>query len=201
MWNASLPPIVAPQWQAPHRDLPLEPHTLHLWWLTLPPDVPREVILRTYLRRYEPNLGEKPLPRTAGGKPYLDALEFNWSHSGNLAVLAVSGRAAVGVDVEILRPCPRCSAISRRFFGAALQQRVLKGGDRAFLQAWTYYEAWLKAQGIGVWQRTAAQPLEHWAASFPVGDRAIASVVVLAPTPPQCFFFRPEVVGSMNVHP
>ncbi|WJI23008.1 4'-phosphopantetheinyl transferase superfamily protein [Thermosynechococcus sp. B0] len=195
MWDFPLPPIVAPQWQAPHDNLTLYSHALHLWWLTLPPDVPREVTLRAYLRRYQPNLGEKPLPRTAGGKPYLDALEFNWSHSGNLAVLAVSGRAAVGVDAEILRPCPQRSAISRRFFGAALQQRILEGSDRSFLQAWTYYEAWLKAQGIGVWQRTAAQPLEHWAVSFPVGDRAIASVVVLTPTPLQCVFFRPEVVG------
>ncbi|HIK24382.1 MAG TPA: 4'-phosphopantetheinyl transferase superfamily protein [Thermosynechococcus sp. M46_R2017_013] len=192
MWDASLPPIVVPQWQTPHPDLTLDSQVLHLWWLTLPPDVPSEVVLRTYLRCYQPNLGEKPLPRAAGGKPYLDALEFNWSHSGGLAVLAVSGKAAVGVDVEILRPCPQRSAISRRFFGAALQQKVWKGGDRSFLQAWTYYEAWLKAQGIGVWQRTAAQPLEHWAASFPVGDRAIASVVVLTPTAPQCFFFRPE---------
>lgn len=195
MWNASLPPIVAPQWQTPPPDLTLDSHGLHLWWLRLPAAVPREVILRTYLRHYQPCLGEESLPRAAGGKPYLERLEFNWSHSGNLAVLAVSGRAAVGVDVEILRPCPHRLAISRRFFATALQQRVLKGGDRSFLQAWTYYEAWLKAQGIGVWQRTAAQPLEHWAASFPVGDRAIASVVVLAPTPPQCFFFRSEVVG------
>lgn len=195
MWDASLPPIVAPQWQAPHDNLTLCSHALHLWWLTLPPDVPREVILRAYLRRYQPNLREKPLPRTAGGKPYLDALEFNWSHSGNLAVLAVSGRAAVGVDVEILRSYPQRSAVSRRFFGAALQQRIVEGSDRSFVQAWTYYEAWLKAQGIGVWQRTAAQSLEHWAASFLVGDRAIASVVVLTPTPPQCFFFRPESMG------
>ncbi|MFN4279476.1 4'-phosphopantetheinyl transferase family protein [Thermosynechococcus sp.] len=194
MWDFPLPPIVAPQWQTPHPDVTLDSHALHLWWLTLSPNVPREVVLRTYLRCYQPNLGEEPLPRATRGKPYLDGLEFNWSHSGNLAVLAVSGRAAVGVDVEILRPCSQCSAISRRFFGAALQQRILEGGDRSFLQAWTYYEAWLKAQGIGVWQRTAAQPLEHWAASFPVGDRAIASIVVLTPTVPQCFFFRPEAM-------
>ncbi|AHB88374.1 4'-phosphopantetheinyl transferase AcpT [Thermosynechococcus sp. NK55a] len=194
MWDCPLPPIVAPQWRAPHPDLTLDSYALHLWWLTLPPDVPRGVILRAYLRRYQPHLGEKPLPRAAGGKPYLNGLEFNWSHSGQLAVLAVSGRAPVGVDVEILRLCPQRAAISRRFFGAALQQRIVEGGDRSFLQAWTYYEAWLKAQGIGVWQRAAAQPLEHWVASFPVGDRAIASVVVLTPTPPQCFFLRPEAM-------
>ncbi|URR36471.1 4'-phosphopantetheinyl transferase superfamily protein [Thermosynechococcus sp. HN-54] len=195
MWDAPLPSILSLPWQEPPLHPRLDSHTLHLWWFTLAPNVPREVTLRTYLRHYQPDLEEAPLPRTPLGKPYLQGLEFNWSHSDNLAVLAISGSAAVGVDVEILRPCPQRSAISRRFFGASLQQRVQEGGDRAFLQAWTYYEAWLKAQGVGVWQRTVAQTVKHWVASFLVGDRAIASVVVLTPTPPRCFFFRPETMG------
>jgi 4'-phosphopantetheinyl transferase len=95
------------------------------------------------------------------GKPYFgaphDTLGFNWSHSGNVALLAV-GRGpagfAVGIDVETVRPRARALELSRRFFAAA-ETDVLTGlpeDERlpAFLTLWTAKEAVLKAHGGGL---------------------------------------------------
>ncbi len=82
---------------------------------------------------------------------------FNWSHSGDTAVLAV-GRGPtgfeVGVDVETVRPRARALELSKRFFApdetATLE--ALPDADRlaGFLSLWTAKEAVLKAHGGGL---------------------------------------------------
>ena len=114
------------------------------------------VALRDVLGRY---LGRSPLFVTGPrGKPALagpgaPALQFNLSHSGALALIAVATRREVGVDVE------RCRAIehrdiARHFFSPA-EVAVLVGfpdpeGHQAFYRCWTRKEAYIKARGEGL---------------------------------------------------
>jgi 4'-phosphopantetheinyl transferase len=98
---------------------------------------------------------------TAGehGRPALaathaSALDFNWSHSGDQALIAIGRRVAPGIDVERLRPRPRALEIARRYFSAeeAAALAALPPADReaAFLALWTAKEAVLKALGRGL---------------------------------------------------
>jgi 4'-phosphopantetheinyl transferase len=94
------------------------------------------------------------------GKPALDGsaacagLEFNLSHSGDLALCAVTRARAVGVDVEAIRPDFATSEVARRFFApaevAALE--ALPPGERVagFFACWTRKEAYIKARGTGI---------------------------------------------------
>lgn len=94
------------------------------------------------------------------GKPALDGpdaragLDFNVSHSGDLALCAVTRARAVGVDVEAVRPSFATGEVARRFFApaevAALE--ALAPGERmeAFFACWTRKEAYIKARGTGI---------------------------------------------------
>jgi 4'-phosphopantetheinyl transferase len=86
-------------------------------------------------------------------------VDFNLSHSGELAVIALTDGAAVGVDVEHRQ---------RRVDHARLAARVCSPAERAhyaalpeaqradfFLRLWTRKEAFVKATGEGIWRRLA----------------------------------------------
>lgn len=120
--------------------------------------VHRRVLLRRVLAAY---LGCQPAsvvfetgPR---GKPELAAdagLSFNASTSGGVAVIAVAGGSAIGVDVERRRPVPDAEAIARRFLAAPeaewLAAQPADAHDDAFLALWTCNEAIVKASGRGL---------------------------------------------------
>jgi phosphopantetheinyl transferase len=102
--------------------------------------------------RRRPFLGYQP-----GGKPVVVSvgeLEFNLSHSHELAVYAFSMGRPVGVDVEYVRRELDCLGLARRFFPP--QERVRLEAvrpellTRAFLACWTRREALLKATGEGL---------------------------------------------------
>lgn len=91
------------------------------------------------------------------GRPRLmraTGLDFNWSHSVDLAVVAVARGIAPGVDVERLRPRPRALDLAQRFFHAdettALRALPATAQVAAFLRLWTAKEAVLKASGAGI---------------------------------------------------
>jgi 4'-phosphopantetheinyl transferase len=96
------------------------------------------------------------------GKPALvasagaSALEFNLSHSGDLALIAVSRGGPVGVDVEARNREIRHIALAERFFSpverAALRALAHDGKatTEGFFNAWTRKEAYLKATGHGI---------------------------------------------------
>ena len=89
--------------------------------------------------------------RTSQGGP---AIDFNFSDSGDLALLAVSTVGAVGVDVEQVRPQPALERITRRFFAdeerEALFALPAEHQLEAFFRIWARKEAYIKAVGTGL---------------------------------------------------
>lgn len=94
-----------------------------------------------------------------GGKPALNpgspsaGLDFNLAHSGNRATMAIAAGAAVGVDLELIRPLDDLPAIAgeimtddelRDFLALAADSRL-----EAFYGLWTRKEALLKAAATG----------------------------------------------------
>ncbi len=90
-------------------------------------------------------------PQLAGAQA--GELEFNLSHSGELALVAVARQGPLGVDVEVLRPMPDWRELAERYFTpqecAAL---TAAGADPqvGFLRCWVRKEAALKSTGIGL---------------------------------------------------
>jgi 4'-phosphopantetheinyl transferase len=94
------------------------------------------------------------------GKPFLnsrgarDAIEFNVSHSGDVALLAIARGRPVGVDVEQIRENLDPLAIAHRYFSPHEQSQLgtLEERDRyaGFFRCWTRKEAYIKARGDGL---------------------------------------------------
>src|SRR5262245_39260742 len=103
----------------------------------------------------------------ARGKPNLAAgfararLQFNVSHSGELALVALTVGRAVGVDVEWIRHDLDVEAIAERYFSArenaALATLAADARRDAFYACWTRKEAYIKAVGDGL-----ALPLDQF---------------------------------------
>jgi 4'-phosphopantetheinyl transferase len=116
--------------------------------------------LRALLGRY---LGTRPgeirFAYNAFGKPALTPefggqLQFNLSHSGDLALIASTTDAEVGVDLECIRPDADYGEIARSVFSAAEVEQLNSVPSHlyslAFLSCWTRKEASLKARGEGL---------------------------------------------------
>ncbi|NNN31057.1 4'-phosphopantetheinyl transferase superfamily protein [Streptomyces sp. S3(2020)] len=125
----------------------------------------RFVIARGTLRRILADHLDVPprelrLERGRHGKPRLvdsPGLRFNLSHSGELALVAVTRHAEVGVDVDRLRPGLAVEPFAERFFPATDVRFVAAGAgptERAerFLRLWTRKEAVVKAAGARLTQ-------------------------------------------------
>ncbi|MDP4021180.1 4'-phosphopantetheinyl transferase superfamily protein [Methylobacterium sp. NEAU 140] len=112
---------------------------------------------------------------TAGpaGKPELagaarGALHFNLSHSGRFALVGLA-RAAIGVDVEAVRPLPDALRIARGQFApdeaAALAALPRGQVEAVFFGLWTRKEAVVKALGAGL-----SLPLARFSVSLPPAE-------------------------------
>ncbi len=114
----------------------------------------------------------------SGGKPQLAseqnpfALQFNVSHSSNMALIAFGSNCRLGVDIEKMRSEVDTVALAERFF--SLRERA---GLRAlpddlrvqgFFACWTRKEAFLKATGDGF--------------SFPLADFSVTTRPDLEPS-------------------
>lgn len=91
------------------------------------------------------------------GKPALESpgpLHFNWSHAGDLAVVAITQAGDVGVDVEEIGRFADLDAVAQRVFSAVelaeYQALDSEARRRAFFNAWTRKEAFIKATGEGM---------------------------------------------------
>lgn len=97
--------------------------------------------------------GGKPIlpPGGSGGQP---PWHFNVSHSGDLALIAVSRTRELGVDVEKSRPISEAARIVRSYFTETETEQFHQLDEAAradaFIRGWTRKEAILKAQGVGL---------------------------------------------------
>lgn len=84
----------------------------------------------------------------------IETLHFNWSHSGDVALIALTRGIEIGVDVEMLKPRSRVLDLARRFFAHAEVQALADLPDEerneSFLRLWCMKEAVLKALGRGL---------------------------------------------------
>ncbi len=89
--------------------------------------------------------------REAGGKPTVQGIGFNLSHSGDFVVCAV-GEKSVGCDVEKIKKAPM--QVAKRFFGeseaAYVQAQAVSERDAAFFRLWTMKESYIKMTGEGM---------------------------------------------------
>ena len=95
------------------------------------------------------------------GKPHLrfqpllnKDLRFNLSHSGEVAMYAISRGREIGVDVELSRLNISWAELAGSFFAtgevAALHRLSAKDRMRGFFNCWTRKEAYVKARGEGL---------------------------------------------------
>lgn len=105
--------------------------------------------------------GEDPsalaFAENAFGKPHLvgcASLNFNLSHSGDQAVLAIREGTPVGIDIERVRALEHDDIAARYFCAreaAWIDARPSEEERRtAFFQTWTLKEAVVKAMGMGM---------------------------------------------------
>lgn len=103
------------------------------------------------------------------GKPALEGTEnrvaFNVSHAEERAVIAVSGAADLGVDIECTMRTVDFEGLADRFFSRveSAELRSLAASERrqAFYNCWTRKEAYIKATGDGL-----ACPLQSFAVTL-----------------------------------
>ena len=83
------------------------------------------------------------------GKPYGECVEFNFSHSGSVAVCAVSD-SAVGVDIEKLRYVNL--DIAKKKFCESEYNVIInsKNPQNTFFEYWVKKESYVKALGKGM---------------------------------------------------
>jgi 4'-phosphopantetheinyl transferase len=117
--------------------------------------------MRKILGRYLSEAPEKVQLRYAElGKPELIPgahsldIRFNLTHSGNGALFAVTLGTEVGIDMEKIGHKPRPLRLASRYFTKDVVQQLdnLNGQDQqlGLLKLWTQYEAYKKAQGLGL---------------------------------------------------
>ena len=125
----------------------------------------RYVVTRTTLRKILGeylNISPSDVQLAYGqyGKPEViqDAktnhLQFNISHAGDLAVIAIARDFRIGIDLEKLRPIPSIEDMIKRFFSSeeidSFCVMPVEKRSRAFMRGWTRKEAFVKAVGDGL---------------------------------------------------
>jgi len=94
------------------------------------------------------------------GKPHIaswlnqDSLQFNISHSQNLALYAFNYQRIIGVDLEYIKDKIEYKQLAKRFFSNQELQLInsypSEEQKTIFFQLWTAKEAYLKATGYGL---------------------------------------------------
>jgi 4'-phosphopantetheinyl transferase len=98
---------------------------------------------------------------TTFGKPEIASpfIKFSFSHAGDIALLAVSNKRNIGIDVETLNPIPEADQLIERYFSEREMEIFLQSPEKSrnevFLTFWTRGEAYLKGKGIGLGNQTS----------------------------------------------
>lgn len=120
------------------------------------------------------------------GKPFLatqvkdQILQFNLTHSHELALFAFTYDREIGIDLEFIRPMSDLEGVATRFFSAkenvALNKIATNHKVEAFFNCWTRKEAYIKARGEGL-----SMPLDEFDVSLSPGEPAALLSVRIDP--------------------
>jgi len=128
--------------------------------------------LRIFLGRYlQADPHSLKFDYSERGKPFIrgSALDFNLSHSADLAIYAFTRGGEIGIDVEKRRDIAHVLDIARRYFAANEYAQLAALPPHlqvdAFFRCWTRKEAYLKATGEGI-----AAPLDAFEVTLLAGD-------------------------------
>jgi 4'-phosphopantetheinyl transferase len=137
----------------------LHDREIHVWEMAYTPSArrgPLHAVLAAYMGV---DADAITLDQNEHGKPALTsahaaAIDFNWSHSSDRALIAIGRDVSLGIDVERLRERPRALEIAERYFSPdethMLRAQPIENRSAAFLELWTAKEAVLKALGRGI---------------------------------------------------
>lgn len=118
-------------------------------------------LIRETLSRYEPHISPQDwrfelnqYGKPAIANPISQPLFFNLSHTQNLAALAVTRIANLGVDVEKIKAVEQVRGLAERCFADSEVRYVFSGDKtelmRRFFKLWTLKESYIKARGCGL---------------------------------------------------
>jgi 4'-phosphopantetheinyl transferase len=115
-------------------------------------------ILRSLISKYlEINPAEVSFRYSDFGKPSIannHSLQFNISHSQNIALFAFTKKFNIGVDVEFVNPDVEVKEIAASFFSKNEIKNLLALPEQqqtlGFFYCWTRKEAFIKAVGEGL---------------------------------------------------
>lgn len=172
---------------------------VHLWRLPYERHMRRAPLLALLAAYVDPGRAPLELHDDEHGKPHAFVggkecreLQFNWSHSGAFALVALASTVALGVDIEQPRAGVKVLDIAQRFFAPqeanALAACEDAERDALFFRLWCAKEAVLKALGRGLafgLERVAFERRGElwWPARFDAeaGDPASWQVQALSP--------------------
>lgn len=134
------------------------------------------LLLASYLGQPPSTSALLPIYEHDDGKPYLasGAIRFSSSHTRGLALLAVSGDAELGVDVELVDDDRDFTALASFAFDASTTEGLASMGRRErsdyFHRHWTRLEALGKCRGTGITDNMAFDPHgTEWVVDIAVG--------------------------------
>jgi 4'-phosphopantetheinyl transferase len=135
------------------------------------------------------------------GKPR--ELRFNLSHSGSVALIAISATSEVGVDVELARDRIDVVALAAHVFGPAEGRRlgalVPSLARREFLRRWVAHEADLKCNGVGLLAPPSPGSRVAWRRILDIGQpEGIAAVATTTrPSEVRCCLVEAPTAGEV----
>jgi 4'-phosphopantetheinyl transferase len=165
---------------------------------------PRTLCIAPDIRGKPDVLGKSATSVSSSAEDSARHLHFNLSHSGEVALFALTASGPVGVDVELARRRQLdVAGVAARAFGTAerarLQKLPAREGELELLRLWVRREATLKCLGSGLVAGGSLEGAEGkpnpqpWLAELDVGPgRAAAVAVQHPPRELHCWAWRPD---------
>lgn len=184
---------------------------VHVWQADLDAlALPADGVLRRVLAAY---LGGEPaaieLRPGEHGKPALEEwpprLHFNLSHSGNLALIAVTRDCEVGIDLEHEDGERDFARLAGRFLDTEQADAIHSAppGKRAaaFYAAWVRCEAIVKCHGAGLGAKPPARPVSVQDLEIGEGYAAAVALAAVEALPLRRFAIAGEEIRLRNHQP